>query len=118
MTAHIYSSASNTSRAVFPGSLGNNDPRYDNYNNYIVKYSGFVIASSPSIDPLGLYLAPVPSDPMNQVDVWTYIHNHQSQHRVQAVQTEGSFTRSFANELEMPLNGYIKLYRNPNKSYW
>ena len=65
MTAHIYSSTSNTSRAVFPGNLVNTgDPRYNN-NNYSIYHNGFVIASPKFIYSLGLYLAPVPSDPKN-----------------------------------------------------
>ena len=45
----------------------------------------FVFASSLFINPLGLYLALVPSDPKNQVDIWIYTQNHQSQHLVQVV---------------------------------
>jgi len=69
MTAHTYSSTSNTSRAVFPGSLGNTgDPRYNN-NNCSIYYNDFVISSLQFINPLGLYLALVAFDPQNQVDV-------------------------------------------------
>ena len=72
MTAHIYSSTPNTSRAVDPGSLG--VPGAVRYNDptYSLFYNGFVVATSPFITPLGFYLAPVPGNPLNQVDIWIH----------------------------------------------
>ena len=94
MTAHIHSSTPNTSRAVFPGSLGNaNDPRYNQYE-YSIYYNGFVIVSTPWIIPEGFYLAPVPTDPKNQVDVWFHPQQFHGQTLVQVVQSDGSFAKS------------------------
>jgi hypothetical protein len=128
MTAHIYSSTPATSRAVFPGSLGNaTSPDYGD-NNYSICYNGFVIVSPPNLMPLGFYLAPVPSNPKNEVDVWINTQQWHGQPLVQVVQTGGSFTPSSDNSLSMPLTGYIQLdiyantltqvYRKPNNSYW
>ena len=113
MTAHIYSSHALNSRAVLPGSLGSGDPRYS-HNNYSLFYNGFVLVPSPCINPLGLYLAPAPSDPLNQVDVWFHSPIWHGQPLVHVVQSEGCFTKSFENRVNMPLNGYLKsdLYAN------
>ena len=110
MTVHIYSSHSSNSRAVLPGSLGSTDPRH-NYNNYslLFCYNGVVHVTSPLIDPLGFYLAPVPSDRLNQVDVWFPSPPWHGQPQVQVAQSGGSFTQSFEDSLDMPLNGYLKL---------
>ena len=105
---HIYSSHAINSRAVLPGSLGSGDPRYSN-NNYNLFYNGCVIVSSPFINPLGIYLAPVPSNTYNEVDVWFHSAPWHGHPLVQVVQSEGSFTESFEDRPNMPLNGYIKL---------
>ena len=61
MTAHIDSTHALNSGAVLPGSLGSGDPRYsnDNYNSF---YNACVVVPSPLFNPLGIYLAPVPSN--------------------------------------------------------
>ena len=75
--------------------LGNtDDPRY-NDNDYSIYYSGFVVVSSPFINPLGFYLASAPSDPRDQGDACIHSHAWHGQPLVQVVQTAGSFTKSF-----------------------
>ena len=127
MTAHIYSSTPNTSRAVDPGSSGVDAARY-NDPTYSLYYNGFVVATTPFITPLGFYLAPVPGNPTSQVDIWIHSPKWHGQPLVQVVQTAGSFTKSSANSALMPLNGYIKLdmyvntltqiYNNLDNSQW
>jgi len=138
MTAHIYSSTNHTSRSVFVGSLGLDSSRYNDPNNSIY-YSGFVVVTSPLITPLGMFLAPVPTDPTNKVDVWVRSYEWHGQPLIQVVQSEGSFTRatvgapgSYNPPIEadyMPLDGYIQLdmysntltqiFRNPyNPNWW
>ena len=109
MTAHIYSSTPNTSRAVDPGSLG--VPGAVRYNDptYSLFYNGFVVATSPFITPLGFYLAPVPGNPLNQVDIWIHSPRWHGKPLVQVVQTAGSFTKSSNNAAAMPQDGYIKV---------
>ena len=68
MTAHIQSSTPNTSIAVDLGSLGYDAARY-NDPDYSLYHNGCVVVSSPFLRPLGIYLALVPSNPKNQVDV-------------------------------------------------
>ena len=136
MTAHIYSSTPATSRQVFVGSLGLNSSRYDDPNNSIY-YSGFVVVTSPLVTPLGMFLAPVPSDPTNKVDVWVRSLPWHGQPLIQVVQSEGTFTRAtftpgfYDPPIEadyMPLDGYIQLdmyshtltqiYRNVENPDW
>ena len=59
--------------------------------------------------PFGIYLAPVPSNPKNQVDVWIHSYRWHGRPLVQVVQSEGSFTQSFDEGAAMPCDGYIKL---------
>ena len=108
MTTHIYSTTASESRSVLQGSLGSNNSRYFD-DNYSLFYNGFVVVSSPSIRPLGFYLALVPSDPLNQVDIWFHSLRLHGRPLVQVLQAEGSFTQSFENRLDMPLDGYIKV---------
>ena len=127
MTAHVYSSVPVNSRAVYPVSLGSSPTRYSD-PNYGLYYNGFVIVSSPFVRPPGFYLAPVPSNPQNQVDVWIHSLPWHGRPLVQVVQSEGSFTQSSDDGAAMPLNGYIKLdmymntltqiYENPWNSNW
>ena len=66
-----------------------------------------------------MFLAPVPTDPTNQVDIWVRSYQWQGLPLVQVVQSEGSFTRatvgvpgSYNPPIEadnMPLDGYIQL---------
>ena len=107
MTAHIYSTVLWNSRSVFPETLGSTSRFTD--SNYSIYYNGFVVVSSPFVRPLGIYLALVPSNPQNQVDVWIHSHPWHSRPLVQVVQSAGSFSRSFDEADAMPLNGYSKL---------
>ena len=127
MIAYICSSSVDASRAVLPRSLGKTeDPRYTS-NNYSIYYNGFAVITSPFINQFGLYLALVPDDPTNKVDVWVRSQPFHGQPLVQVVQTDGSFTKSFETSLQVPLNGWILLdmyattliqsSRNPEKSY-
>ena len=102
MTAHIYSSTPNTSRAVDPRSLGVNDAGRYNDPTYSLYYNGFVVATTPFITPLGFYLAPVPRNPKNPVDIWIHSPKWHGQPLVQAVQTAGSLTKSSNNSALMP----------------
>jgi len=80
------------------------------------------------VRPNGIYLAPVPSNPKNQVDVWIHSLPWHSRPLVQVVQSAGSFSQSFDEAAAMPLNGWIKLdmymntltqiYKNPYNPYW
>ena len=106
MTAHIYSSTNNTSRSVFVGSLGLDSSRYNDPNNSIY-FSGFVVVTSPLITPLGMFLAPVPTDPTNKVYVWVRSYAWHGQPLIQVVQGEGSFTRASVEAGFIPLDGYI-----------
>ena len=118
MTAHIYSSGWHQSRSVFAGSLGLDVSRYFNPNNSIY-YSGFVVVTSPFVNALGMFLAPVPTDPTYQVDVWVRSYQWHGQPLIQVVQSEGTFTRaivgapgSYNPPIEadnMPLDGYIQV---------
>ena len=128
MTAHIYSSTLTTSRSVFNGTLGFNDPRHLN-PDYSIYYNGFVVVTSPLITPLGMYLAPVPTNPTNQVDVWVRSYPWHGQPLIQVVQSEGTFTRAPAIENDfIPYDGWIALdmysntltqiYRNPENPNW
>ena len=94
MAAHIYSLVRWNSRAVDPGSLGTSRGRYID-NNSSMCYNAFVLITSPFVRPLGIYLAPFPSNPQNQVDVWIHSHPWHSRPLVQVVQSAGSFSRSF-----------------------
>ena len=113
MTAHRYSTASEK-RSVSQGSLGSDNSRYFD-ENYSLFYNGFVVVSSPSIRPLGFYLANAPSDPLHQVDIWFHSLHWHGRPPVQVHQSEGSFTQSFENRIDMPLDGYTKLdmYAHP-----
>ena len=72
---------------------------------YIVLfYNGFVDATKPFINPLGIYSAPVPSNTYNEVDVWFHSPPWRGHPLVQVVQSEGSFTKSFEDSINMPLN--------------
>ena len=102
MTTHIYSSHAINSRAVLPGSLGSGDPRYSN-NTYSLFYKGFVILSSPFINPLGIFLALVPYNTYNEVDVWFHSLPWHGHPLVQVVLSEGGFIKSFEDSLNMPL---------------
>ena len=108
MTAHIYSIVRWNSRTVDPGSLGGSPVRYSD-PNYSLYYNGFVIVSSPFVRPLGIYLAPVPSNPKNQTDVWVHSYPWHGRPLVQVVQSEGNCTQSYHDGAAMPLHGYIKL---------
>ena len=76
----------------------------------------------------GFYLAPVPTDPKNQVDVWIHSLQFHGQPLVHVVQSGRSFLMSSGNSANMPLNGYIRLdmyantltqiYRNLENFYW
>ena len=66
MAAHIDSSVPWNSRSVFPESLGSTSRYID--SNYSIYYNGVVVVSSSFVRPPGFYLAPVPSNPQNQVD--------------------------------------------------
>ena len=59
--------------------------------------------------PEGFYLAPVPTDPKNQLDVWVHSQQFHGQPLVQVVQSDGSFATSSENNANMPLNGYIRM---------
>ena len=108
MTTHIYSTTAFESISVSQGSFGSANDRYFD-ENYSLFYNGFVVVSSPSIRPLGFYLAPVPSDPLNQVDIWFHSLRWHGRPLVQVLQSEGSFTQSFENSPQMPLDGYLQL---------
>ena len=104
----------------------------------IVYISGFVVVTSPFVTPLGMFLAPVPTDPTNKVDVWVRSHQWHGQPLIQVVQSEGTFTRAtvgapgfYDPPIEadnMPLDGYIQLdmysttltqiYRNVENPIW
>ena len=121
----------------FVGSLGLDSSGYDDPNNSIY-YSGFVVVTSPFVTPLGMFLAPVPADPTNKVDVWVRSYPWQGTPLMQVVQSEGTFTRAtvgapgFYNPPiradNMPLDGYIQLdmysndltqiYRNVENPNW
>ena len=66
------------------------------------------------INPLGIYLAPVPSNTYNEVDVWFHSPPWHGHPLVQVVQSEGSFTKSFEDTINMPLNGdlILDMYAN------
>jgi hypothetical protein len=128
MKIHLYSSTQFTSRAVLPGSLGN-DPNLYNDPNYSIFHNGFVVTTSPFVNPLGVFLAPVPSDPKNNVDIWFRSYMYHGLPLIQVSQTAGSFTSTTnINQQNMPLDGYIQLdmysntltqiYRNPYNMYW
>ena len=108
ITAHIHSLVPWNSRAVDPGSLGTSRGRYID-NNCSIYYNGFIVVTSPFVRPLGIYLASVPSNPQNRVDVWVHSHPWHSRPLVQVVQSAGSFNQSFDDANAMRLNGYIKL---------
>ena len=72
---------------------------------------------------VGIYLAPVPTNPLREVDLWFLAPAWHGNRLIQIVQSEGSFTQSFEDSLNMPFNGYLKLdmyahtltqlYKNP-----
>jgi hypothetical protein len=80
-----------------------------------------------SVTPLGMFLAPVPTDPTNQVDVWVRSYQWHGQPLIQVVQSEGTFTRatagvpgSYSPPIEvdfMPEDGYIQLDMYSKYSY-
>ena len=128
MKIHLYSSTSWSSRSVFPGSLGTDPSRYNDPNNSIY-HNGFVVTTSPFVNPLGVFLAPVPSDPQNNVDIWFRSYMWHGRPLIQVTQTAGSFTATTdVNQQNMPLDGYIQLdmysntltqiYRNVYNVYW
>jgi hypothetical protein len=92
--------------------------------NNSIYHNGFVVTTSPFVNPLGAFLAPVPSDPQNNVDIWIRSYMWHGRPLIQVSQTAGSFTATTdVNQQNMPLDGYIKLdmysntltqiYRNP-----
>ena len=109
MTAHLHSSTPITSRAVFPGSLGAAGGSLYSDVNYSLFHNGFVVVSSPFINQLGFYLAPVPSDSLDSVDVWIHSLPYHGVPLIQVSQTLGSFAKSFVDFEAMPLKGFIKL---------
>ena len=121
---HLHSSTPSTSRAVFPGSLGAPTSSLYNDDNYSLFHNGFVIINSPFVSPLGVYLAPFPTDNRNNVDIWVHSLPYDGVPLIQVPQTNGSFTKQFVDYDAMPLEGYIKLdmfsnflsqvYRNPH----
>ena len=124
MMVHLHSSTPTTSRAVFPGSLGSpSSSLYDDVM-YSLFHNGFVIANSPFVIPIGVYLSPVPTDNLNNVDIWIHSQPYHGVPLIQVSQTAGSFTKNFVDYAEMPLEGFIKLdmfsplltqiYRNPH----
>ena len=112
MTAHIYSTVPWNSRSVFPETLGSTSIHTD--SNYSIYYNGSVVVSSPFVRPLAFYLAAVPSNPQNQVDIWIHSPPWHARPLVQVVQYEGSFTKSFGEGAAMPSDGYIKLDMHTN----
>ena len=109
MKIHLYSSTSWSSRSVFPGSLGNDPSRYNDPNNSIY-HNGFVVTTSPFVNPLGVFLAPVPSDPQNNVDIWFRSYMWHGRPLIQVTQTAGSFTATTdVNQQNMPRDCYIQL---------
>ena len=128
MTIHLYSSTQWHARTVDFGSLGYDQTRYLN-NNYSIYHNGFVVVTSPFVIPLGVYLAPVPSDPQNNVDIWFRSYMWHGRPLIQVSQTAGSFTATNnINQQNMPLDGFIRLdlysntltnlYRNLDNIYW
>jgi hypothetical protein len=128
MKVHLYSSTTSHSRSVdpfhwelIPLDISNTD--------YSIFHNGFVVVTSPFVSPLGVYLASVPSDPQNNVDIWIRSYMFHGYPLIQVSQTAGSFTPT-TNVINgsMPLQGYIKLdmysntltqiYQNPNNPYW
>ena len=67
------------------------------------------MVTTPFVRPLGIYLAPVPSNPQNKVDVWMHSNPWHSRPLVRVVQSAGSFSRSFDEADDMQLKGCIKL---------
>ena len=128
IAAHIDSLVPWNSRAVHPSSLGTSPGRYSD-NNYSLYNTGHAVVTSPSVRPNGrIYLAPVPSNPKHQVDVWIQSHPWHSRPLVQVVQAAGSFSQSFDEAAAMPLNGWINLdmymntltqtCKNTYNAYW
>ena len=109
MTTHLHSSTPLTSRAVFPGSLGAAGGSLYSDVNYSLFHNGFAVVSSPFINPLGFYLAPVPSDNQNNVDVWIHSQPYHGVPLIQVSQTSGFFTRNFTDTVDMPQSGFIKM---------
>ena len=125
---HLYSSTPQHSRAVDSGSHGTNTSRYLD-PNYSIYHNGFAVVTSPFVNPLGIYLVPVPSDPQNNIDIWIMSYMYHGYPLIQVSQTAGSFTATTdVNQQNMPFDGYIKLdmysntltqiYRNPDNLYW
>ena len=111
------------SRAVFPGSLGSSSPSLYSNVNYSLFHSGFVVTTSPFIAPLGVYLSPVPTENLYNVDVWIHSLPYHAVPLIQVSQADGYFTKDFVDYVDMPLAGFVKLdmyantltriYRNP-----
>ena len=110
------------------GSLGNDPSRYFN-TSYSIYHNGFAVVTSPFVNPLGIYLAPVPSDPQNNVDIWFRSYMYHGYPLIQVSQTAGSFTFiTDVNQQNMTLDGYIQLdmysntltqnYRKLYNVYW
>ena len=128
LTTYIQSSHANFSRSIFPGSLENilSSPIFDN-NNTSLFHSGYVVTTSPFIQPWGIWLSPVVSDNRNYVDVWFRAHQWSGPILCQITQITGNFTRSTEAYDEMPRNGFVQLdmyantltqiYKNPYNEY-
>jgi len=97
-------------------------PIFDN-NNTSLFHSGYVVTTSPFIQPWGIWLSPVVSDNRNYVDVWFRAHQWSGPILCQITQITGNFTRSTEAYDEMPRNGFVQLdmyantltqiYKNP-----
>jgi hypothetical protein len=125
---HLYSSTPQHSRAVDQGSLGDDPSKYFD-TSYSIYHNGYAVVTSPFVNPLGIYLVPVPSDPQNNVDIWIMSYMYHGYPLIQVSQSAGSFTPT-TNVINggMPLLGYIRLdtysntltqiYRNDENTYW
>ena len=91
--------------------------------NHDLFHSGYVITTSPYVQPWGIWLSSVESDNRNYVDVWFKCHSWSGPIICQVTQLTGSFTRSPEVYDIMPSDGYVQLdmyantltqiYKNP-----
>jgi hypothetical protein len=107
-----------SSRSVDPGSGGTNQ----NYYKTGIFHNGFVNIISPFVNPCKVYLG-LTSDPLNNIDIYIKSSAYHGVPLINVSQSNGSFTKDFAQLDALPLTGYIqldsyqntltKLYKNP-----
>jgi hypothetical protein len=107
-TIYLQSSSNNYSRKYFPGTIDTGGFLFIDIG-YDLFYTGYVVCDSPNVQPLGVYLQPVPSDNKNKVDIWIHIYEKSGPLLVTVTQNTGSLAIATDVADAMPLNGYVRL---------